>query len=63
VTFGSSSYAGAIGRVRRELDMTVTVAILPISLYVVGFGVGYVPVAWCSFARLIPVLGLSSLRP
>ncbi|KAG8834086.1 hypothetical protein FRC20_007528, partial [Serendipita sp. 405] len=40
VTFGSSSYSGAVNRARRELHMTTGVAILPISLYVFGFALG-----------------------
>ena len=40
MTFGSSTYTGAIARAKRELNMSLTVAILPISLYVMGFALG-----------------------
>ncbi|KAG8808115.1 hypothetical protein FRC17_004124 [Serendipita sp. 399] len=39
-TFGSSSYSGAVNRARKELHMTTAVAILPISIYVLGFALG-----------------------
>ncbi|KIM30841.1 hypothetical protein M408DRAFT_271319 [Serendipita vermifera MAFF 305830] len=63
VTFGSSSYAGALTRARRELDMTVVISILPISLYVVGFGVGpliFAPLSEIYGRRIIFLLSFTT---
>lgn len=42
VSFGSSSYSGGIQATMRDLNIPYDVAILGISLYVLGFALGYV---------------------
>lgn len=42
VSFSSSSYSGGIQATMRDLNITYDVAILGISLYVLGFALGYV---------------------
>lgn len=40
ISFASSSYTGAISEAQRDLHMSHTVSVLPITLYVLGFGLG-----------------------
>lgn len=41
VSFGSSSYAGGLKDIMHDLRVSDSVAILGISLYVMGFALGY----------------------
>ena len=41
VSFCSSSYTGGLAAIMKELHMSSEVGILGVSLYVLGFGLGY----------------------
>ncbi|KAI0319813.1 MFS general substrate transporter [Amylostereum chailletii] len=50
VAFSSSAYTGGISFMRQDIPMSETVAVLGISLYVLGFGTG--PLVWASLSEV-----------
>ena len=64
VTFASSVWSATIAVTSKEFNVSETVSLLGVSLYVLGFAVG--PIVWGTFAALrqlrIPYLYVSSRR-
>jgi hypothetical protein len=60
VSFCSSSYSGGLKFIQRDLGVSQDVAILGISLYVLGFGLG--PLVWAPVGEACSVFAPSTFR-